>query len=256
MNQSFLLVQSGDEPPSAEQMVAAFKAHKKFTEADAIKAAREAHGVILKNLAYDDAQILQQALAAQGAGTAVVAGFEFPQLPAAKVVRRLEFQPETLVIYDALGRPQPFAWSELGLVAAGAFQHFELGETQTEEWQWRGHVVGGYRLELVTETRHHVSDQLRFLVDLLIMKPVCRLQIEPENFLFGYVFDRPQLELSAKVALLVQMLKERAPKALQNRGAVGLCENPPVTPLWPNKTAFFEEESWLIWRLTRKKESR
>src|SRR5437868_13582493 len=94
------LVQTDFAVPSAEQLRRAFRSLETLTEADAVRLANEACGILAKNLSTQDASRLQRALAAEGVPTEIVDAAQLPKLPDVKFVRRLEFQPQWRLIYD------------------------------------------------------------------------------------------------------------------------------------------------------------
>src|SRR2546427_12317037 len=90
------LVQSDFAVPAADVLRRAFRSLEMLTEADAVKLANEACGILAKNLSPDDASRLQRALAAEGVPTEMMDAAQLPRLPDVKFVRRLEIQPQAL----------------------------------------------------------------------------------------------------------------------------------------------------------------
>src|SRR5437773_10524083 len=103
----YCLLQTDCAAPTADQLKRSFKSLKTLTEADAIKLAREACGILMKNLSLEDASALQRALRGQGVAAELIDSTQLPNLPGAKLVHRLEFQPQTLAVFDPLGRVVP-----------------------------------------------------------------------------------------------------------------------------------------------------
>lgn len=240
-----------DTAPTADQLRRAFKQVKSLTEADATKLANEACGLLVKNLSRDDAASLQLALRSEGVPTEIIETAQLPRLPDAKFVRRLEFQPQTLAVYDPLGRAVPVDWQHLSLISAGSVRHFGVSKTRTEEVVRSFSPVRGLHAKTVTDVRHKVEDDARIVMDIFLARGAARFQIEAESFLFKYVFDRPELNLAQKVGLLVQMLAQQAPQAFVNRGAAALRDHRPGAAAYASKAALFDESIWLLWRMTR-----
>lgn len=240
-----------DAAPTVDQLKRAFKLVKTFTEADATKLANEACGLLVKNLSRDNATTLQLALRSEGVPTEIVEPGQLPGLPDAKFVRRLEFQPQALTIYDPLGRAVPVDWQHLCLVSAGAVRHFGVSKTRTEEVVHGFDPVRGFHAKVVTDVRHKIEDNARIVIDIFLAQGTMRFQIEAESFLFKYSFDRPELNLPQKAGLLVQMLTQQAPQARVNRGAAALRDNTPGAAAYASKAALFDESVWLLWRMTR-----
>src|SRR6266568_5168423 len=119
----YCLLQADSVAPAADQLKRAFKALKTLTEADAIKLAREACGILMKNLSLTDARVLQSAFQGEGVPTDLLDATQLPKLPDAKFVRRVEIQPQALGVFDPLGRTVPLPWQHLTLVSAGTVRH-------------------------------------------------------------------------------------------------------------------------------------
>src|SRR5882724_10778675 len=130
---AFCLLQTGPVAPTADRLKRAFKSLKSLTDADAVKLANEACGILVRNLSLDDATVLERAFRAEGVATEAVEAANLPRLPDAKFVRRIEFQPQTMVIHDPLGRTLPVPWQHLALVSAGTVRHFGMSTTRKEQ---------------------------------------------------------------------------------------------------------------------------
>ena len=61
-----------DIAPSVDQLKRAFKSLKSFTEADVVKLAREACGILVKNISLAEGSSLQRALQGEGVPTQLV----------------------------------------------------------------------------------------------------------------------------------------------------------------------------------------
>src|SRR6266536_1367534 len=116
----YCLLQLDPVAPSADQLKRAFKALRILTEADAVKTAVEARGILVKNLSLDGARGLQRVLQSEGASTEVVDAAALPRPAEAKTVRRMEFQPGALAVYDPMGRAVSVPWQHIALLSAGA----------------------------------------------------------------------------------------------------------------------------------------
>ena len=127
---SYCLLQADSVAPTVDQLKRAFKSLKTLTEADAIKLAREACGILMKNLSLEAAGALQYALRGQGVATDLIDSAQLPNLPGAKLVHRLEFQPQALAVFDPLGRVVPVPWEHVALISAGIVRHFGMSATR------------------------------------------------------------------------------------------------------------------------------
>src|SRR6266496_1652718 len=247
----YCLLQTDADVPPADQLKRAFRTLKTRTEADAIKLAREACGILMKNLSLEDAGVLQRALECEGVPTDLLDATRLLKLPDAKFVRRLEIQPQALAVFDPLGRTVPLLWQHLTLVSAGTVRHFGVSATRTEETVNTFDPIRGIRTKVVTDLRHKVEDDAKLMLDIFLTGGVMRFQIEAEGFQFKYCFDRPDLNLPQKLGLLIQMLAEHAPQAILNRGATALRDGSPGAAAYASKAALFDESIWLLWRMAK-----
>ena len=248
----YCLLQTGAVAPTADQLKRAFKALKTLTEADAIKLALEACGILMKNRSLVDARVVQRVLQEEGAMTELVDVAEIPKLPEPKFVRRAEILPQALAIFDTLGRVVPLPWEQLTLVSAGTVRHFGVSATRTEETVKTYDPIRGIRTRVVTDVRHKVQDDARLMLDMFLTGGALRFQIEAESFQFKYCFDRPDLNVPQKLGLLIQMIAEHAPHAVMNRGAAALRDEKLENAAYASKAALFDESIWLLWRMAIK----
>ena len=237
--------------PTSDQLKRAFRAVKRFTDADAMKAANDACGILVKNLSIDDARALQQGLHAVGVGSEVVDFSQLPRLADPRFLRRMEFQEQALVIQDPLGRSVPVPWGGFNLISAGSVRHFGIAAERTEKTEVKFDAVRGMRVRTVSDVRHKVEAGMPFLIDLFVAGGAMRFQIEADSFQFKHCFDHPDWDIARKVGLLALMLTQHAPQAMVNRGATALLNNDFDNAAYPSKTALFEESIWLFWRAAR-----
>ena len=104
----------------ADRIRRAFSSFHNLTDADAIRLAASAQGILLRHLEVDAARAFQRALHAESVAAALVPESELRLLPDAVSLHRLELNPDSFVVFDLHGRAQATPWSELSLVAAGA----------------------------------------------------------------------------------------------------------------------------------------
>src|SRR5438034_1166490 len=122
----FAVLQKDSTSPTAEQLKRAFRSFSNLTDADAVRLAAGAHGILLRHTDGDASRAFQQALQAEGVGAVVVAEDELPKLPEGRSLQRLGISPRAFTVYDLLGRPTAIDWAEVTLVAAAAVRHFEM----------------------------------------------------------------------------------------------------------------------------------
>jgi hypothetical protein len=243
---TYVLVQAGPTTPTVDHLKRAFAFTDSLRAPDATKLAHEAHGILLKNLTYDNAYRVQCALKEDGIATEILESQALPSLPDPRLTRRLEFTDPALMIYDVLGRTTPVAWHELTVVAAGAVGHLEITITHSEEQVMTFSPIRGFHPKTVSETEHVLETKPQLLLEFLAQGRPCRFQVEAKGFLFGYCFNRPELSLEEKFVQLVQMILERAPQAIRNRGAQALVNGAGIET-YTSKTALHDELVWLLW---------
>jgi hypothetical protein len=253
MAMRYTIVQKELTAPTVEQLRRAFRALPRFADADAIRVAHDACGLLVKDLSSDEAPVLQRALRAEGLTTTLVGDGGLPRLPEAKCVRRLEVQPESLLVFDPIGRVLTTPWARIRLIAAGTVRHFGVSTTRTEERVTRFSPIRGLHVKTVEDVRHRVESDVRHLVDLFLEDPTARFQVEAEDFLFRFTPGQPDLDVAQKFGHLVHSLIRHAPQAALNRGAAGFRDDDAAPPfLYSSKSAFFDESTWWLWRLAHR----
>ena len=120
-----LLQRSLDIPP-VDRLRRAFESIRRLTSADAPTLAKDAYGILVKNLPAQDASVLHRALEAEGIGTELIPEKLLPKLPPTKFVRQMEFGADCLVIQDPLGRPVPIEYRHLRVLAAGEVEYTQF----------------------------------------------------------------------------------------------------------------------------------
>jgi len=250
----YAIVQQSLEMPTVERLAAAFRNAPGLVAGDAQLLARDAYGILLKNLSLEHAGGLQAALAAQGLETEVVAEEYLPGLAPAQRIRRADCLPESLMVYDALGRAVPVEWGRLMGIAAGVVRmiEFKQGRARRVLLGRFSSLAPGWAdsdySEVVTETRFKEEQNLRLVLELILAGGQQRYSINAEQFAFDYLGERRTEDLGANFVWLVRDLALYAPQAVLNRGSLRLLEDPPQAFSYPSRSAFQEEIVWLLWR--------
>jgi len=243
----FTLLQKEPIGPTTDQLKRAFKTFINLTDADAVRLAVGAHGILMKHLGQDTARALQLALQAEGVGVAMVAENNLPNLPEAQSLNQLEPWPQALTVYDPLGRPVTIAWPDVALVAAGAAQHLEFNKTQTELIRRQHQAAAGARTNSGA-TGPKIESGSQLLLELLLSGGAVRYQIDAAEFKFKRVIDRPGLSLEEKFIWLVREICHHATHATLNSGARSLHQGGQIVPVYPNRRLLDDEMVWLLWR--------
>ena len=243
----YAILQKEADRPTAEQIRRAFRSFSHLTDADAVRLAANAQGILQRQLNADAARAFQCALQAEGVATAIVAESDLQLLPKSRSLHRLALTETALEIYDLHGQPTAVAWTELALVAAGAVRHDEISPYRTERpitsfqpgfeiWP-KKNVESGRKLET----------QLQLILELVLSGGAMRYEINADEFPFKYALDRPDLSTLQKFIWLVREISRRATGAILNRGARDVHEGIELVRGYPNRQAFTDEMTWLLW---------
>src|SRR5260370_38237511 len=95
----YAVMQKSLEPPSVEQLKAAFRDVPGLTEVDAHILGQDAFGILVKHFTFENATALQTALAAQGVETEVLEEGLPPELPPAGAGTHVGSAPGALLLY-------------------------------------------------------------------------------------------------------------------------------------------------------------
>ncbi len=243
----YAIVQNTLAPPSREQLITAFRALPELTDYDAATMAKDAFGILVDRLPMAKAGRLLQALHAAGVEAEMVDHDSLPPLPAASSIRRADLTDQAFVAYDVHDRPDPVAWSDILLIAAGAVKLTEFERVVTERISYR--YVGDRSMPVVEyEHNDKAENVVRMRLDLFLGVEPGRYQIAAEKFSFDTLGPRPGSHTRASFAAFVVECARRAPQAVLNRGALGLTEDATRLAQYPSRHAFEEESVWQLWR--------
>jgi len=248
------LLQKDLSIPPVEQLKRAFRQVPFLTDIDAHTLAQDAYGILVKNLAPADAAKLQSALRNEGIETEIVQQQSLPAIPQAKFVRRIDCQPEALMIYDPLGRGFRLEWGHVMMIAAGDVFLNKFKTIRTTRPVTR-HVAGlsgaiSYE-DTVTDTRTREERSHHLLLEIILRRGVLRYSLEAQQIDFTCLGARRTKSVEVNFQLLVRDLASFTPHAILNRGAYYIRKNVSEIFTYPSKNAFFEEIIWLLWRMVQ-----
>jgi hypothetical protein len=224
----YALLQETLEPPGIEPLKRAFTAVRCLVDSDAHGLANDAYGILVRDLTAEDAHRLQGALRVEGIGTELIPVPSLPQIPPTKFVRRIEFGPDMLLLYDPIGRPVPIEWRHLLLIAAGR--------------------IPAGRIPAFGSTR---GTEPELMLEVVLTHGVARFSLAVDGVspvLFRCLGERQGAGLNENFHRLIAALAQASPKAMLNRGAWFLRQSPPTWFDYPSKNAFFEEVIWMLHR--------
>ena len=233
--------------PSAEPICRAFRTFRHLTDADAIRLAANAQGILMRHLGVDEAKALQQALVKEGVNVALVKDEELQLLPASQRLHRIELTPDALVIFDYIGKAVTVSWHDFSLVAAGAVPHVEVSSVHAQRPGIGLHPVFGVWPKPVVETRSRLETERQFILELIVGRGAARYELQAHEFPFTGVMDRPTATLTEKLVWLVRELTRRAPQAMLNRGAQDIRDGVTLVRGYPSRQQLLDEMIWLLW---------
>lgn len=216
--------------PDAERIRRAFGIFSHLTDADAIRLAANAQGILLRHLGADEGRALLRALQTEGVPAALVNEAELFDFSAGQTLARLELHPEKLTGFDQLGRTYDLPWSDLLLVAAGAVPRVEIHSRGPARSQLE--TKSQYLLVLVTATQHY------------------EIPARPSGLTLP---DFDPIAVMEKLAQLIRNITDAAPQALQNRAVHDIRNGINLLRGYPSRQALRDEMSWLLWQAAQRK---
>ena len=247
----YVLMQKELVTPQVDCLIQAFKISSSLTELDAQTVVKDSYGILLRGLEFESAAALQDALFKQGIETEVVDEADLPITPPAKLVKQVEFLPAHLTMYDPMGRTFTLGWPDILIIAAGNVlsQEFRKIRTTLEEPQFHG---SGISYDTVSQAKTKEETHPRLMLEIVLAGGVSRYSVGADDFVFNHLGRRLTESLPRNFILLVQELAHYAPHAGLNRGAFLVCEKGSPLCTYPSKAAFFEELTWMLWRIGKR----
>jgi len=243
----YAVLQKDIRLPVADQMRRAFRSFSNLTDADAVRLAANAQGILLRHLGADEARAFHRALLAEGVAAAMVAERDLELLPASKSLHRLSLTEPALEVYDLLGRAKPIPWGDIALVAAGSVRHVEISVIHNDRTTARLHPAFGGWPEKTTESIRKVESDSQLILELVLAGGAARYELDAAQFPFKYAVDRPELSMPEKFIWLVREIGNRATRAILNRGASDVRNGVQLVRGYPSRQAFTDEVIWLLW---------
>lgn len=248
----YAVLQRDHGQPAAEQIRRAFRTFSTLTDADAVRLAANAQGILLRRLGADEARAFHRALVAEGVAAALVPESELRLLPESRSLHRLALTETALEIYDLHGRVQPVAWEEIALVAAGSVRYEEINLAAADDVRAKAYPAYGIWPRRTAESRRKVEAESQLLLELVLAGGAARYALDAAQFPFKYALDQPGWSLREKFVWLVREIGRRATRAVLNRGAGDVREGIQLVRGYPNRQAFLDEMLWLLWHAKRR----
>ncbi len=230
-----------------EKLARAFERLPNLTKQDAVVRAKDAAGVLATQLSQGDADILRQALGAEGIASLIIDQASLPVLPKARTVRRAIPQDDGLVIFDPLGRPQKIAWPSITMLAAGNVREADARrERLSREVVHEAHAPVSLS---DLESKHSIK--LNLMLEILLSCDPHRCCIEGNTFTYEYLGARRSNRTADNFVTFLRDIVRHCPNATRNRGLGLFLAEPPKAMTYPSRHAFEQELVWLLWMQKR-----
>jgi hypothetical protein len=248
------VMQTSAEPPTMEQLRTAYRTVPGVPAVDADRLCQDMFGVLARNLKAEQATALQAGLRSQGIETEVVEESALPPLPPAKTLRRLEFTPEAMMVFDPLGRAFPVEWGHVMLIAAGSVQQAAFQRTRQERETVRTKFVHGVIPVQVREVKvaYTSSESAERVLrgEIILTRGAARYSLEAENFNYaGCLGERVTKEVPVDFCTLMRELIKHAPQAILGRGAATIMAESAGFVRYMRMRSLEEELTWMRWKL-------
>ena len=243
----YAVLQKEAARPTAEQIRRAFRSFSHLTDADAVRLAANAQGILQRQLSADAARAFHRALQAEGVAAAIVAESDLQLVPKSKSLHRLGLTEAALEIYDLHGHPTTVTWSEFALIAAGAVRHDEISPYRS------GRPTTSFQPGFEIWPKMSAAAGSQLILELVLSGGAMRYEINADEFPFKYALDRPDLSTIQKFIWLVREISLRATGAILNRGARDVREGTDLVRGYPSRQVFTDEMTWLLWNAAQSK---
>ena len=247
----YALIQQEPVPPPLEKLQRAFRAVRCLTPADAHSVGRDGFGILVKHFSAEDAERLHHALHIEGIETEIVEQQLLPELPPVKFMNRMDCLPESLMLYDPLGRSFPLEWKNIMAIAAGSVRLSEFQRVQESRAKFQFNSQGVPALVTTTDSSHREQLNYHLMLEIILTRAVLRYSVTSDKFNFTYLGERRTKSLPANFTLLVRDLVQFAPQARLNHGTRSLRDNAAEVWSYPSKNAFQEELIWMLWQMKK-----
>jgi hypothetical protein len=241
-------------PPGVEQLKRAFSVWPALTEIDAQTAARDAFGILLKGLEFEQASLLQSALIKEDIETEVVKETDLPAIPPAKVIKQIEFMSAHLSMYDPMKRHIELPWNDLILIAAGNVRLTEVRRVKTSHGEPQVPFTTVPQ-DPASATKAKEDAQHHLMLEMIVAEGAARYSITAEEFDFDCLGPTATSRREENFVTLVRQLEEYAPYVSLNQGAYLICKESQPPFKYPSKAAFWEELTWMLWRIAEAREA-
>lgn len=233
--------------PSPEQIRRAFRTFSHLTDADAIRLAANAEGVLMRGLSADEARAFHRALTGEGVDAACVAEANLPVLPKTIALHRIELTDAHLVVFDQIGRPEKISWGQIALLGLGSLTHVGFTQFTTMERKLGFNPITGVWPKTTTGVGHKLEKDSQMLLNIVLGQSLKRFEVNAAGFPFRYVVDRPEFSVIDNIVWLANEMICHSPQALLNRGARDVRDGIRLVRGYATPQIFSDEMVWLLW---------
>ncbi len=246
----FALVQSQLEPPSLDQVRAAFaetaRAGLNVTAADAGAIRRDSFGILLERLTHEQAQVAQAALAGVGYATDIVDQRDLLDLPQARARIIVDPQPDVLHVHDALGRIESLPYDQVVLIAAGMVGDLKFSRELTQAADTQSRHRG-----MIFDIKVTESIEFSPRLEILFADEPWRIRAEGRRMTYRCLGDQMTRRAEVNFMLLVRKLASHVHPSILTRAAAAVASLDDTVAVFPNDKAFDEELVWHAWQAMR-----
>ena len=208
------VVQESTAPLDVERVRAAFARTARWAPADAPTTVAGAHGILVDGVTQAEAEMLRDALAAEGVRVDVVAS-DLLALPPPRATTRMDVDDDGLHPRDQHGEVADVPWTDVVVVGAATVRARSTKRTYKPKRAHGLRGIGPRAPAPDAELDVDVVDAEEIVAEV-VLRDGRRLRATSTTFVFGArVFDRP-----AAFAALVAAIARRATDAALTAGAV------------------------------------
>lgn len=242
----FAVLLRSDTRPSADQIRRAFRSFSHLTDADAIRLAANAEGVLLRHLSSDEGRAFHRALKSEGVDAALISESELAQLAIPIRLNNIEMMSDAVLVHDQIGRTRRMAWSEISLIAMGSLLHVGFAASGLGHDESRQSVFTRAWQKHPSNSAHKLQRDFHIVLEFILRDDTTRFQINASDFLFGQLTPANNSS-TQKIIWLAREFISRTPAALLNRGARDVRDGAGLVRGYATSQSFHDEIVWLLW---------
>lgn len=232
-----------DQTIDRETLEEASDVVESVARADCAHIQRDLFGIVVSNLPLDEARAFQEELKRRGFPTDVVADDELPVLHEPFTIQRIDFDKDTLLFTDMMGRVQTRPMPDLVFVAGGFLTQNKLKSALMMETDA---VRGPQARQPRLEQQHRFQDVPEFRLDFFFWSSPNRLRASVSADSMMFFSGRPvRLRDTALLLGAMMDLQEILPSERVGSG----LRRTDTKNFYPSLRSYEEEIRWHFHRL-------